>query len=248
MRLKESKFRYLIPNIITFFSLACGIASIMLAGSGALMPAGILVLACYVLDLFDGEAARRLNAGSTFGIQLDSLVDMVSLGTAPALLTFFHLQGQGGVSPYILWPAIILYVLAGAYRLARFNLLPVKIGQTDSIGVTISTAGATLTLAVLSDIVNTGEVLANAFFIVLVLALGLLMVSRISFPSIVWLFSRWWANLFYMAYFVITLVFLQLSFFHAWFLFNSGYLGLAIARAVGGAGRDSVPNRDRPQH
>ena len=231
MRLKESKFRFLIPNLITFLSLACGIASIMLAGSGEMMAAGILVLSSYILDLLDGEAARRLNAGTTFGLQLDSLVDMVSLGVAPPLLTFFHLQGEGGVSPYLLWPAIILYALAGAYRLARFNLLPVKIGQTDSIGVTISTAGATITLAVLSDVANAEEVLANAFFIPLLLALGLLMVSRISFPSIVWLFSRWWVNLLYMAYFLIALMFLQLSLFHVWFLFNSGYLGLAIARA-----------------
>lgn len=229
--LKEHRVRYLLPNAITFLSLACGVAAIALAGSGALMEAGLLVLASYVLDLLDGEAARRLNAGSAFGVQLDSLVDMVSLGVAPAMLAFFHLRMEGDVTPFLLWPATIFYVTAGAFRLARFNLLPEKTGQTDSIGLTISTAGATLTLAVLSDIVNVEEVLANALFIPLLLSLALLMVSRLKCPSIVWLFSRWWANLLYMIYFVITLVILQLSLFHVWFLFNSGYLGIAVMRA-----------------
>lgn len=230
-RLKQSRARYLVPNMITFLSLACGLAAIMLAGNGRLIPAGSLVLASYVLDLFDGEAARRLNAGSSFGLQLDSLVDLVSLGVAPAMLAFFHLQEEGGVAPFLLWPIIILYVMAGAFRLARFNLLPVKSGQTDSLGLTISTAGATLTLAVLSDVVNAGEFIPNYAFIPFLLLLAFFMTSRISFPSIVWLFSRWWANLIYLAYFFVTLIVLQLSFFHVWFLFNSGYLGLTVVRA-----------------
>jgi phosphatidylserine synthase len=138
---------------------------------------------------------------------------------------------EGGVSHYLLWPATLFYAFAGAFRLARFNLLPVKIGQTESVGLTISTAGATLTLAVLSDLANPGEVLANGFFILLLLTLAALMASRISYPSIVWLFSRWWANLLYMAYLFVTLIVLQLSFFHVWFLFNSGYVGLAVVRA-----------------
>lgn len=229
--LKQHRARYLIPNVITFFSLACGVAAIMLAGSGTLMAAGLLVLASYILDLIDGEAARRLEATSAFGVQLDSLVDMISLGVAPAMLAFFHLRAEGDVAPFLLWPATIFYVSAGAFRLARFNLLPIKTGQTDSIGLTISTAGATLALAVLSDIVNVDEVLANVLFIPLLLSLALLMVSRLSCPSIVWLFSRWWANLLYMFYLLIALLVLQLSLFHIWFLFNSGYLGLAVMRA-----------------
>lgn len=230
-RLKSSNVRFLIPNLITFLSLACGVVAIILSGSGDLALAGTFVLASYILDLFDGEAARRLDARTGFGLQLDSLVDVVSLGVAPAMLAFFHLQNEGGVSSYLLWPSIVIYVAAGAFRLARFNLLPVKSGQTDSVGLTISTAGATLTLAILSDIANADEVLANALFILLLWALSLLMISRIAFPSIVWLFSRWWANVIYMAYLVLALIFLNFSLFHVWFLFNSGYLGLTIMRA-----------------
>ena len=229
--IQNSKYRYVIPNIVTFASLACGVVSIIFAASGELMLAGVLILASYVLDLLDGELARRLNAGTDFGLQLDSLTDLVSLGVAPAMMAYFHLSAAGNIALTLLGPAVVIYVLAGAYRLARFNLLPVKEGQTDSVGLTISTSGATLALAVLSDIANSSEVIHNGFFIPLLIILSLLMVSRISYPSIVWVFSRRWANFLYMVYFVTTLVLLQLSFFHVWFLFNSGYLSAALVRA-----------------
>ncbi len=230
-RLKTSRARFIIPNLITFLSLICGLLAIMLAGSGEFVNAGLFVLASYVLDLFDGEAARRLSAGTAFGIQLDSLVDLVSLGVAPAMLAFFHLQHEGGVAPQLLIPATVIYVSAGAFRLARFNLLPVKSGQIDSLGLTISTAGATLTLAVLTDVVNSQELLPNSYFLPLLVLLTLCMISRIAFPSILWLFSRWWANALYIVYFFVTLIVLQLSFYHVWFLFNSGYLGITMVRA-----------------
>lgn len=230
-RIRQSKVRYLIPSTITFTSLGCGVTAILLAVEGNLLAAGVLILASYVLDLFDGEAARRLDAGTEFGLQLDSLADLISLGTAPAVLTFVHLRNGGHVSMAPVWPLIILYVLAGAFRLARFNLLPVKEGQKDSVGLTISTAGATLALAVLTDVANSQEVLHDLFFLPLLLGLALLMVSRISHPSITWVFSFRWANIVYMISLAAGLLWLRLSLFHVWFLFNSGYLGVTLARA-----------------
>lgn len=226
----KRRYRTLVPNSITLLSLLCGVVSILAAGSGRLMLAGLLVLASYVLDLLDGELARRLDAGTAFGQQLDSLADMVSLGVAPAAATFFHLDRAGSVPAILLWPVIVVYVIAGAFRLARFNLLPTKEGQTDSIGLTISTSGATLTLAVLSDIVNSNEVLPDLAFIPLLIVLAVLMASRIAHPSIVWVFSRRWATFVYMIYFGAALLIFRLPFFHTWFLFNSGYLGVAVVR------------------
>jgi CDP-diacylglycerol--serine O-phosphatidyltransferase len=231
MKIHDSKYRYLIPNSVTFVSLACGVIAILAAGLGQLTLSGVLILVSYVLDLLDGELARRLQAGSTFGLQLDSLADLVSLGAAPAILAFFHLHTHEHVPAALLWPAIVAYVLAGAYRLARFNLLPVKEGQRDSVGLTISTGGATLALAVLSDVANSNEVISDLYFIPLLVILSALMVSRIDFPSIVSVFSRRWANFLYMAYFAGALLLLQLPLFFVWFLFNSGYLGVTVARA-----------------
>lgn len=230
-KIRQSKIRYVIPSAITFTSLACGVGAVLLAIEGNLLAAGVLILISYVLDLFDGEAARRLDAGTEFGLQLDSLADLISLGAAPAVLAFVHLRTGGHVSMAPVWPLIIVYVLAGAFRLARFNLLPTKEGQTDSVGLTISTAGATLTLAVLTDLANSQEVLHDLFFLPLLLGLALLMISRISHPSITWVFSWRWANVLYMISLAAGLLWLRLSLFHVWFLFNSGYLGVTLARA-----------------
>jgi CDP-diacylglycerol--serine O-phosphatidyltransferase len=225
----NSKYRYLIPNGITFASLTCGIISIMLAATGSLQVAGALIMTSYILDLFDGATARKLKASSDFGLQLDSLVDMVSLGTAPTLLLFMHLQAEGLTAVWV-WPFIILVPLAGAFRLARFNLLPPKkTGDTDSVGLTISTGGGTLALAVLSDLALPGEYLPSYSFIILAVFISILMVSTIPFPSLQWVFSGRKKN-------ILLLTMLGISiwltpFVTAWFFWTNTYLGLALGRA-----------------
>lgn len=225
----NSKYRYLVPNGITFASLTCGVISILLSATGSLKVAGGLILASYILDLFDGAMARKLKAGSEFGLQLDSLVDMVSLGTAPAVLLFMHLQAEGLTAGWV-WPFIILIPLAGAFRLARFNLLPPKeTGDTDSVGLTISTGGATLALAVLSDLALPGEYLPSYSFVILAVFVCLLMVSTIAFPSIHWVFSGRKKNVLILSMLGISLIITP--FFTAWFFWNNTYLGLALGRA-----------------
>ncbi len=232
-RIRGSRARYAVPNSITFLSLAAGVAAILSAAAGAMPAAGALVLISYVLDLFDGELARRLSAGSEFGVQLDSLVDMVSLGTAPAVMAFVHLRDSldGALAP-LLWFLVVLYTVAGAFRLARFNLLPTKSGQIDSLGLTISTSGATLTLAIVSDIATRGEIAPAWAFLLFIPFLAILMASRIPFPSIVWLFSYRPANIFYLLYFTLALFVFRLPVVAVWFLFNLGFIGVALVRAL----------------
>lgn len=225
----HSKYRYLIPNGITFISLTCGIVSILLAANGRLYPAGALILASYILDLFDGAAARKLKAGSEFGLQLDSLVDMVSLGTAPAILAFSHMQTEG-VSPFWTWPVVVAFPLAGAFRLARFNLLPPKTsGSKDSMGLTITSAGATVALAVLADLATPVFNLPDFLMAPLLIALCLLMVSTIPFPSFLWVFSSKRKNALLITLFAVSIF--MTPFFNAWFFWNSTYLGVSLARA-----------------
>jgi CDP-diacylglycerol--serine O-phosphatidyltransferase len=233
-RMQASRGRYLVPNTITFLSLACGVAAILASAAGQLLAAGALILISYVLDLLDGELARRLQAGSLFGLQLDSLVDMVSLGTAPAILTFSYLQDTlrgDDLAWFLLWMLTILYTLAGAFRLARFNLLPIKVGQGESVGLTISTSGATLTLAVVSHQLA-GDFLPPGLFLPLLLLLALLMASRIPHPSLIWLFSFRRANLLYFGYFALAFFVFRLPAVAVWFLFNVGYLGAALTRRL----------------
>lgn len=227
--MRNSRYRFLIPNGITFMSLTCGILSILSSITGNLDIAGALILGSYILDLFDGATARRLNAGTDFGLQLDSLVDMVSLGTAPAVLMFVHLQTSALASPWV-WPVVVLVPLAGAFRLARFNLLPPKKGQTDSMGLTISTAGALLALAVLTDLSWPGaSSLPDALLLGLMVLVSLLMVSRIPFPPLPWVYSN--KRLFVILLAGAAWLTLQWSFVQAWFMLTSGYLGASLARA-----------------
>lgn len=225
----NSKYRYLIPNGITFISLTCGIVSILLSASNILWWAGLLILSSYILDLFDGYAARKLKAGSEFGLQLDSLVDMVSLGAAPTAIAFAHMRNED-VNPFLMWPTVVFFALAGAFRLARFNLLPPKeSGSKDSAGLTISTGGATLALAVLSDIVTPEQYFPDAAMLPLVIAVALLMVSTIPFPSFFWVFSSRRKNLLLISLFGISIW--LTPFFNAWFLWTNAYLGVSLARA-----------------
>lgn len=231
----NSKYRYLVPNGITFVSLTCGIIAILLAATGEttnLRIAAVLILSSYVLDLFDGAAARHLKAGSEFGLQLDSLVDMVSLGTAPAVVAFMHMR-MLHLPPFWVWLVVIAFPLAGAFRLARFNLLPPKTsGSKDSIGLTISTGGATLSLAVLADLAPSFPGLSQItpyWFVALIIVTCLLMVSTVPFPSFMWVFSNRRKNLVLIVLFSISIIWV--SFFNAWFFWNNTYLGVALARA-----------------
>lgn len=225
----NSKYRYLVPNGITFASLTCGILAILLSASGQFIAAGSLILASYILDLFDGAMARKLKAGSEFGLQLDSLVDMVSLGTAPAMLAFMHMRAEGVAMGWV-YPFTVLFALSGAFRLARFNLLPPKqTGNTDSVGLTISTGGAFVALAVLSDIALPAENMPDIWFVGLLALVSFLMVSAISFPSFKWIFSGKKRNALLIVLFGASLT--QLPFFNAWFFWTNAYLGLSLARA-----------------
>jgi len=225
----KHKLRYAVPNFITFLSLACGLGSILLSSQEYLVTAGILVLCSYVLDIWDGFTARKLNAQSSFGFQLDSLVDMVSLGIAPAVLVFHHLMARG-LSIYWILPFVLLTALAGAFRLARFNLLPPKTSNPkDSIGLPITQSGGTMALAVLSDLSVKGLVLASGLYIPLLLILSVFMVSTISFPPSSWFFlTKVRISLFVI--YVIVFLFI-LSFFTTWFILYLAYLAISTTRA-----------------
>lgn len=226
----KSQYRYLIPNSITFTSLTCGIVAILLAATGELVTAGILILASYILDLFDGASARYFNAGSAFGLQLDSLVDMVSLGTAPTVLAFMYLYLADVASTFFIGILAVFFALAGAYRLARFNLMPPKAsGRGDSAGLTISSAGATLALAVVSDMTILTLPLPASWLMPIMVICGFLMVSRIPFPSFRGVFKGRRRIGVLLVLFTVTIAWA--TFGKAWHFWNTVYLGWGLARA-----------------
>ncbi|MBN1954033.1 MAG: CDP-alcohol phosphatidyltransferase family protein [Anaerolineae bacterium] len=172
-----------LPSLLTFLSLVSSFSAIILAIREAFVFAGLLILAGNILDTLDGEVARRLGVTSAFGLQLDSLVDAVTFGVAPGVLTYQYLH-YVGFNAVLSWATCVLYLVAGVFRLARFNLLPPKDSFRDSLGLTISTSGAVVVFAVLANYTNDDLLLPAVVYPLLMIALALLMCSRIRFPSI----------------------------------------------------------------
>src|SRR5512134_3988515 len=109
----------LLPSLFTLANLFCGWACVVFAMKGEIATAAPFIGFAVVLDMLDGRIARMTGTTSDFGVQLDSLADLISFGMAPAVLAF-----QWGLIPLgrIGWAVGFLFVTAAALRLARFNI------------------------------------------------------------------------------------------------------------------------------
>jgi CDP-diacylglycerol--serine O-phosphatidyltransferase len=156
-----SHIKKAIPNLFTIGNLVCGFLSITFNMSGFLEISSIFIFFSAVLDLIDGRIARKLKVNSEFGVELDSLADIISFGVAPALL--FHSIAAPSILTSL---AFILFPTMGALRLAKFSVKP-TIGYFK--GLPIPAAGLPLA--------GMGLFLYSNAWITLILAL--LMVSPI---------------------------------------------------------------------
>jgi CDP-diacylglycerol---serine O-phosphatidyltransferase len=130
-----------VPSLFTLFNLFFGIWSMVLATRGEFYRAGWYILFAGILDTLDGRLARLSNTGSKFGEELDSLVDIVSFGVAPAFLMYMLAFGNAGQAE---WIFCYFYVMAVAIRLARFNVLQAGQPKDAFIGLPSPAAGITL--------------------------------------------------------------------------------------------------------
>jgi CDP-diacylglycerol--serine O-phosphatidyltransferase len=130
-----------VPSLFTLFNLFFGIWSMVLATRGEFYRAGWYILFAGILDTLDGRLARLSNTGSKFGEELDSLVDIVSFGVAPAFLMYMLEFGHAGQAE---WIFCYFYVMAVAIRLARFNVLQAGRPKHAFIGLPSPAAGITL--------------------------------------------------------------------------------------------------------
>lgn len=126
-------------HVVTFTNLGCGFAAILLMYEGRQNLAVSLLFLAMVLDFFDGALARMAGHGSAFGKELDSLADLVSFGVAPAFLAY---QAQVGPSPQVVGAVSLIFVIAGAWRLALFNVAE---SGRDFRGMPITVAGGIMT-------------------------------------------------------------------------------------------------------
>ena len=131
----------MLPNGLTLANLFCGIYAIVLAARGDLSYAGGLIILGGVFDAMDGRIARATGTGSRFGEELDSLVDAISFGLAPALLMYFAvLNNKDGWD----WVFVFLYTAFATMRLARFNVEQAGRAKQYFHGLPSPAAGITL--------------------------------------------------------------------------------------------------------
>src|SRR4051812_38279050 len=110
---------YLLPSLLTLGNMFCGYACVVYSMRGEYETAAPFIGFAIVLDMLDGRIARLTGAASEFGVQFDSLADVISFGIAPAIMSF-----QWGLTPLGRpgWAAGFFFVTAAALRLARFNI------------------------------------------------------------------------------------------------------------------------------
>ena len=179
---------YLLPNLFTTGGLFAGFYAIIAATQGQFENACAAVFIAAVLDGLDGRVARLTNTQSEFGVQYDSLADLISFGLAPALVMYhwalLSMKLDGVTAGKAGWIAAFLYAACAALRLARFNA---QVGQVDKrwfIGLA-SPAAAGLVASFVwfcHDLGYSGEQLRYGAMAVTVVA-ALLMVSRLRYSS-----------------------------------------------------------------
>jgi CDP-diacylglycerol--serine O-phosphatidyltransferase len=158
-------------NLLTSGSLAAGFVALLLAADGRLQAAAVAVALAVALDASDGFVARAMGCGGRFGTNLDSLADLVAFGVAPAFV-LQRAADADAASPS--GAAGTLFVLASAWRLARF---PLVADRLQFVGVPVPVAGLALVGAVAAGLpagAATG----------LALVLAALMVSSVPFPTL----------------------------------------------------------------
>ncbi len=192
-RFDLKKTLFLLPNMITLTSIFCGFDSIRTSasaqGDADFYRAALLIVFAVFFDILDGRVARATKTQSAFGLQIDSLADVVSFGVAPSLLVYqwtLHRLGTLGLV------VSFLFTAAGAVRLARFNVL--SMGESGAptkpskyiVGLPIPGAAGVLVAIVLANH-SAGGVMGRAEHSVAILAvtltLSLFMVSTIRFRS-----------------------------------------------------------------
>jgi len=172
---------YILPNLFTTGNLFCGFWAIISVFQEKFFFAAIAILLACVFDVLDGKVARLSGATSKFGVQYDSLSDLVSFGVAPAFLAYsWALRPYGRFG----WLAAFLFVVCGALRLARFNVMSAS-GETKYFkGLPIPAAASMIALTILLylRLIETGWV-KDIVILVMIYVLAFLMVSGIRYIS-----------------------------------------------------------------
>jgi CDP-diacylglycerol--serine O-phosphatidyltransferase len=224
-----------LPSIVTLMSIACGFGSIVISVDNASRGlasdyrlAAVLLVLAGVFDALDGFVARATNTQSEFGMQLDSIADVMNFGCAPGLLLYcWGFQQLGLDHPTLLrlgGMASFFFVACGALRLARFN---VNVGRTDPryfVGMPITAGAACVASVVVAWPDPAASTLQGSLIVLLLFVVGSLMVSTVRFPSSKQ--KKSWGALVLLLINLGLLAWLQVSYFVLFFAF---YIAFTLA-------------------
>jgi CDP-diacylglycerol---serine O-phosphatidyltransferase len=183
-KVKKEKVRrgiYILPNIFTSLNLFFGFYAVIASINGRFASAGAAIIIGVLFDIMDGKIARATNTVSKFGIEYDSLADLITFGLAPGIMIYlWSLKSLGRIG----WLAAFLFMACGALRLARFNS---QVGKTSGdyfVGLPVPAAAGMAATAVLFCHKLGIETEVNPIFILMMLyLLSFLMVSTIKYNS-----------------------------------------------------------------
>ena len=183
-KIRKKDFRrgiYILPNIFTSLNIFCGFYAIISSIDGKYIAASIAIIIAVIFDMLDGKIARITKTTSKFGVEYDSLADLISFGLAPGLMIYlWALEPLGRLG----WLTAFLFMTCGALRLARFNTQTGSISGQYFIGLPIPAAAGMAATTVL--FCNRFDIAGNANSVVILIMLymlAFLMVSAIKYPS-----------------------------------------------------------------
>lgn len=176
----------MLPSGLTIANLFFGVFAIVSASRGELSRAGLWVVIGGVCDALDGRVARATNTGSRLGSELDSLVDVISFGLAPAMIMYFAVLNRNGWD----WVFVFAFVACAALRLARFNVEQAGRAKRYFHGLPSPAAGLTLATyywfsqTTLYNDTNISDLPWHVMLRFVMGALAALMVSDVSYPAV----------------------------------------------------------------
>lgn len=165
-----------IPNILTFGNLIFGLLSLVMTFQANYKLSVIFILLAGVMDRYDGQVARLLKVSSELGKELDSLADLVSFGVAPSMLIFnlYDFISLG----YLAYVCFLIFPVAGAYRLARYNS-----SKFDNVytGIPITMAGMLVALYALLTLNSAHNFTLT---VIIMFSLSYLMISKFQIKKV----------------------------------------------------------------
>jgi CDP-diacylglycerol--serine O-phosphatidyltransferase len=171
-------------------NLACGFGAIIISGGAQnltrieknliITEAAWLIILAAFFDILDGIVARFSRTSSRFGVEIDSLADVISFGVAPAALIInFSLISKGNWA----WILAFVYLMAASFRLARYNMTADIEEKTNFLGMPVPVAAMTLVSFILFGREVLGQINLEKYYIILTLVTSALMVSAIEFET-----------------------------------------------------------------